>query len=276
MPRRPGPVAAGALDGTDLFSTCGPATGIHDHQNTDGPNPTWTVRGQDGACLLALDALGQIRFNDQATALTSISAGGHFDLALTAHGVVTEVRAEPATGGLAYTFLTDGHVTPFSPEGAAWLTRALLVLDRHTAFAVDARWPALARGGTASVFDEIGRLRTDHARDVYLGQLLTGMPLGDSDLVRFVQAIVPMRSGTASLFRRLGNRYRFAPPVVAVMLQVAGAAHSNEDKAQILLAVADHGELTSPLRAQSLAAAATLEPGPLRDRVIEAFGHRGH
>jgi beta-lactamase regulating signal transducer with metallopeptidase domain len=276
VPRRPGPLAAGAVDDTDLFSACGPTTDIHDHQSADGPTPTWTVRVQDGACLVALDALGQIHVNDQATALTSISAGGHFDLALTVHGAVTEVRAAPAAGGLTYSFVTDGHVTPFSPTGAAWLTKALLVLDRHTAFAVDERWSALSHGGTASVFDEIGRLRTDHARDVYLGQLLADTPLGDTDLVRFVQATLPMRGGTVSLFRRLATKYRLAPPVVVVMLQVASAARSNEDRAQILLVVADHGELTTPLRAQSLAAAATLEPGRLRDRVIEAFGRRGH
>ncbi len=59
-----------------------------------------------------------------------------------------------------------------SDEAPAWLTRFLVELDRHTGFAVAARYPELRSRGLASVLTEIDSTRGGHAGGIYLLALL--------------------------------------------------------------------------------------------------------
>jgi hypothetical protein len=133
---------------------------------------------------------GEIRWNDDASDVASISSGG--SLHFTVHEANDHWHAEifPGPSGLTRALLVNGTPQPWDPR---WFARALEDLDRHSGFAADVRFPNLYRqGGARAVLDYAKTIDGDYARRRYLQLLVERDPLDDATAVAVFRSVETM------------------------------------------------------------------------------------
>jgi hypothetical protein len=224
------------------------------HSDSDDTHTFWTATATHGDCSYEMKSEGRITFNRDVTGIDGIAANGFVDITATIHGAVTALSVRPDAGGPGaqtmttpvFAFSRDGHSLPFVPEGAAWLAKFLVTLDRQTAFAIDTRLPALlAAGGPARVLEEIPAMFSDHTRGDYLKQLIRKDPLAS---------------------RELQLEY----------VRLSGTLNTEHDRADALVALAQRAfPFEDQVRDAYLQAANTLQARHERDRVLAAIGRSG-
>lgn len=164
---------------TDPLASCTAHMNHHDH---GGPT-SWVASGDSDECLFSLTSSGALGFAANGTDLVSITPGGVLDLTVTERGAVTHVTVRPGDNGVLR-YEADG--VPAN-AAATWLSGAMVAIDRVTAFAAAARLPdMLARGGVDAALQEVGAMRSDHARTVYLSLLARQAVLDQAQTVRAV------------------------------------------------------------------------------------------
>jgi hypothetical protein len=172
----------------------------------------WTSTWSDDRRSASVHARGQIRWNDDATDIASISSGGSFDMTLDDGQHHWHVEVLPSGSGLTRTLLVDGSPRPWD---AQWFARALQELDQHTAFAADVRFQKLYRdGGARAVLDYVARVDGDYAKRRYLTLLVERDPIDESTAVAVFR-----------LVGRMGGDYDRAE----VMKAVASKAHLDSE-----------------------------------------------
>jgi beta-lactamase regulating signal transducer with metallopeptidase domain len=240
-PRR----AVAAVPVADLFEGC-LTRGSHldDSQDPVDGRRLWTASFRGADCDGQLTAHGDITFNREVSAIERISTDGDIDVTTRIHGDTTRLVARAAgAGAITYALVRNGQPAEFDGEGRAWLASFLTTLDRHTAFAVNQRLPLLSEaGGASGVLDEIDRLRTDHAREVYVGALAARAPLAEPELDRAIAIVARLTSEHARL---------------------SG-----------LLALASHDRLEGARLDAYLTAAATIQSAAGHRRAMAAVNHR--
>jgi hypothetical protein len=81
------------------------------------------------------------------------------------------IRVRREGRGTVYEFMTASGPARPGREAPAGLRDLVVELDRHTAFAVEARLPAMTRaGGLPAVLREVRAMQGDHAAGVYLAR----------------------------------------------------------------------------------------------------------
>jgi beta-lactamase regulating signal transducer with metallopeptidase domain len=271
---RPRPLAASV---EDLFAGCASTASIHDHDNADmeGGRTTWRVSAQEGDCSFDLTAAGHVEFNRDATALASISAGDSIEVTTVVHGDITRLVARGSPNGVVnYEFSRNGQQVEFVATGKPWLEQFLLVLDRHTAFAIDRRFLLLLQaGGPMNVLDEIDRMPVDHAKTVYLRRLLDATRLDAVALCRTADAAAAMSSDheIVDVFVTAAQRYELPPLALHTMLSAVSKVRAEYGKVRILLALARTQRLVGTLRDEYLNASATITLDRERGRTIAAI-----
>ncbi len=268
-----------AADLQDVFAGCASTGSSHEHTGVDAGGATWNVSAQDGDCRFELTSEGTVVFNHDVTAIEGISAGGSIDVTTTVRGDVTRLVARGSSGGaVTYEFSRNGQRAEFSGAGAIWLEQFLIVLDRHTAFAVDRRFPLLLQtGGAMKVLDEIDRMRADHAKRRYLLRLVEAAQLDADALRRAGDAAAQMSSDhdLVEVFLAMASRYGLPDPTVRTMLSSASKMRADHNKVQVLLALAGTQPLARPQRDEYVNVAATIGLDRERRRALVALASGG-
>jgi hypothetical protein len=193
-------------------------------------------------------------------------------------GDVTRLVAHGSgAGAVTYRFSRNGQPADFSASGHTWLDQFLVVLDRHTAFAIDTRFPKfLQAGGPAQVLDEVDHMRGDHAKTMYLRRLVDTASLGAEALRRAADATATMSADhdLATVFADLASRYRLADPTLRTILGAVPTLRDDHDKAQVLVALAATQRLAATLRDEYASGAATISTDRERNRALAALANR--
>jgi beta-lactamase regulating signal transducer with metallopeptidase domain len=206
--------------------------------NDDGKH-SWIVKWSRGDCSVNLNADGKINFNDDFTAVSSISPGGWVDMTMRVGGDSQRVRFEPGGSSVRTQYWRNGTEMPMAAEAQAWLRDFFIVLDRQTAFAIDHRFPKLLKeGGPGRVLQEVGAMNSDYASALYLMRLVQQVDLNTNDLDHAIEATLRMASDyeSARVLMAVAAKYDLnAASTRSAYLQALDKLKSDYEHARVLL-----------------------------------------
>ncbi|HYX52679.1 MAG TPA: M56 family metallopeptidase [Candidatus Limnocylindrales bacterium] len=271
VPAVPGgpPVPGGEL------SLCGSTAKLHNMnmETHDGDLRKWTATWQGDDCALDLHALGDIKFNAEATEIQGISQGGFFEINLRQGANLKQVRVTPSGSGLQYVYKFNGTQQPFEGETRTWFSQLLLQLERTTGFAADMRVPALlAKGGPTAVLDEINNLQGDYVRGRYFRKLLEQPNLPAPIVLRVIKQSSDQIHSDYELARVLmtvGKEYDLPDePSRTAFLNAAGKLNSDYEHSRVLIELLRRPNISKENVRLGLGSAATLKSDYEKSRVL--------
>ena len=149
---------------------------------------------RNGWTSISLKIDGKIEFTDDDHDVKTLSPGGHFRLEEGSwfSGRVYDVKADWA-GNLARTYSVGRTTKPLDDDGRAWLAHLLPQMIRDTGFGAAPRVARILRqGGVPAVIAEIGLIRSDGSRRVYVQQLFSQATLSVpqlKDVAKLIQGV---------------------------------------------------------------------------------------
>lgn len=157
-----------------------------DRVTREGDRRVWTVEWEGTDCRVDVRARGRVTFASDLSGLGSVAPGGRLEIQVRkASRSVRFVAWRAAEGRVEREWHVDGGLRPPARGARRWLGEFLVELDRHTAFAAEARLPALlAEGGAEAVLREAARGRGGHAGGLYLRRLVESTRLSDEQVGR--------------------------------------------------------------------------------------------
>jgi beta-lactamase regulating signal transducer with metallopeptidase domain len=238
----------------------------------DDGKHSWIVKWTRGDCSINLNSEGKIKFNDDFTAVSSISPGGWVDMTMRVGGETQRARFEPAGGNVHTQYWRNGKEVPMDAEAWAWVRDFAIVLDRQTAFAVDYRFPKLMKeGGPSRVLQEVAAMTGDYAQAIYLMRLVQQVDLNANDLDRAIQATQRMSSDyeTARVLMAVAAKYDLnAASTRATYLQALDKLKSDYEHARVLMTFFDKTQVPPELARTVLASAAKIKSDYELGRVL--------
>jgi hypothetical protein len=198
------------------------------------------VRIADDTRCLEIRATGRVEFTDDDSDVRALEPGTSLRVTERRGGTTRALSLFERNGRIDREYRVDGVRVP-EGESSAWLRETVLDIVRSTGFGATERVARLRRQrGVGGVLDEVGQLRADHVRRIYLEALLAGGGLTDDDVRRIVR--------------------------------IAGTQmHSDHDKAQVLLAATESRGTQRDVAAAIAIAGATITSDHDRGRVLTAI-----
>lgn len=274
---RPGRAPSAQPDAEDVFAGCALRMTHNDSDasSDNAGNTIWTASGSNDECGFALESNGQVVYSGDATTIVSISRGGYFAATTNIRGNVTSlvVRAPATDGGpLSYQFTRGGRPLDVSGAGPTWLRQFLLGVDRTTGFAIDSRFPALFQaGGSGALLTEIGRMHSDHVKEMYLRRLVQDATL-DADAIRRTGDIVAsMGAGhmAAEVIVAIATKYALTDSTArAAFLGTALAMAPDQERARTLLSILTAASLRGDETLAILGSVTTISTDRQKARVL--------
>jgi ribosome-binding factor A len=130
-----------------------------------------------------LEMRGTVEFTDNDADVKSISSDGYFRLEQWSSGPARTYLVRPGSNGIERLYSVDGVSKALDADGRAWLARILPEVIRESAVGAPERVKRILRQqGAAGVLAEVGKIRSDHSRRVYLENLLDYGSLNGEDL----------------------------------------------------------------------------------------------
>jgi uncharacterized protein YeeX (DUF496 family) len=259
-------------------TVCEQGNSSHSSQNwSDNGKKTWRVSWTGDNCSVDLRADGDVKFNADFSDVTSITPGGYLEISVRMGGNLRRLEIRSEGGALRRTYTINGTVSPYDDAARAWLAGFLIELDRHTAFAVDARVPALLQqGGASAVLDEIAQMSSDYVRGVYYRKLLISAKLSPSEVRRVAKSAGSSMSSDYELGRvlsALAEQYSLEDAEVrTAFIDAAGTLESDYERAQLLLVVISKGALTPEAGRTIVKLAGGMSSDYEKSRVLLALG----
>lgn len=251
----------------------------HSHSSTnwsDTGNKSWHVSWSGDGCSVDLVAKGDVKFNADFTDVSDISSGGYLEITVREGDSIRRLEFRPQGGTLRRIYTVDGNTTPYDDAARAWLAGFLVDLDRHTAFAVDTRLPALLKQGVSAVLDEIDQMASDYPRGVYYRKLLTTARLSPAEVRRVAQTAGSTIESDYELGRVLGalaEQYSLEDATVrAAFIDAAGTLESDYERAKLLLVVIAKGTVTPEAGHTIVKLAGAMSSDYEKSRVLMALG----
>ena len=181
---------------------------------------------------------GEATFTPQYDGIASLGKGASASFAETRDGVSRRIEYASKGGKLERRYFVDDVERPIDGPVETWIAAIIPEMVRETAVDVEKRVRQIhAAGGTAAVFDEIGRIHSDYARGEYLGQL--------ASTVRFTPAETTRALGLVDAFdsdyerRRaltaIGAAGEFDADQQALVIGQAKKIESDYERAELLL-----------------------------------------
>ena len=287
--------------------------GNSSHSNWTSSNngsKRWRVVWSEGDCSYEVEARGEIKYNRDVTDIESISAGGSFTLEEHIGDDTKRIAVRPKSDGtLEHQYSVNGERRAYDETARAWFAKALIALDRRTAFAVDQRVPAILQaGGVDAVLREIDLLDADYARRKYYTKLLSMRQLDAAQVRRvveqagaqidsdyelaelliavakldafsdashgaFVTAVKTIDSDYEArrALNALLKRDRLAPATVEALLDVASTIDSDYELAELLIAVSKEYAINDRTRPAYIKAVGSIESDYEHRRVLSAI-----
>lgn len=246
---------------------------------------------------------GTLEFTADDHDIQTLSPGGRFVIEVGSFGESRryEVRAD-STGALTRTYSGDGRARGVE-EARSWLAGTLPEVIRETAIGAGPRIQRIAqRGGASAAIREIGLVRSDHARRVYIEEMVSRVRLDDGQLgeamrlvrhigsdgekARTIASVTPKYAKPGvreSMFEAIdtigsdGERRRVLATVVdgdpsketaALASKSAGRIGSDGEKAAILVRIAKAGFGSEDVRKAWMKSAASIGSDGEKRRVL--------
>jgi beta-lactamase regulating signal transducer with metallopeptidase domain len=246
---------------------------VHSHTDDDGYS-TWTAAWSGGECGIEASSSGTVHFNAEATAIESISTGGHFEVNERRGDTLRHLRVEPGSNGqLTYTYKVNGTQQDFDAAARTWFSNFLVHLERVTDFAASTRVPALlAKGGPQAVLDEITQLQSDYVRQVYFIKLFENATLPGPMLVRALdQARTEISTdySLAQVLLTIAQRYDLNDESQRVaFLNGANKLHIDYEHSRVLLELLKRPNLSPQLVRAALESAKSIGTDYEKGRIL--------
>jgi hypothetical protein len=237
---------------------------------------SWSANG----CSVDLVASGDVRFNADFTDVSEISPGGYLEITVREGDSVRRLEFRPQGGTLSRTYTVNGSAAPFDDAARAWLAGFLIDLDRHTAFAVEARFPALLKQGVSAVLDEIDKMASDYVRGVYYLKLFASARLTPAEVRRVAQTAGARIDSDYELGRVLGalaEQYSLEDAAVrTAFIEAAGTLQSDYERSRLLQVVITRGAVTPEAGPTVVKLAGAMSSDYEKSRVLMALGQSRH
>lgn len=254
----------------------------HDSTNMsitdDDGKQSWIVKWTRGDCSINLNSEGKVKFNDDFTAISSISPGGSVDMTMRIGNETQRARFEPNGSGVRTQYWRNGKETPMDAEAWAWVRDFAIVLDRQTAFAIDYRFPKLLKeGGPGRILQEVAAMPSDYAQAIYLMRLIQQVDLNANDLDRTIQATQRISSDyeTARVLMAVAAKYDLnAASTRAAFLQALDKLKSDYEHARVLMTFFDKTQVPPELARTVLTSAAKIKSDYELGRVLVQMASR--
>ncbi|HEV8356852.1 MAG TPA: M56 family metallopeptidase [Gemmatimonadales bacterium] len=282
LPVEPAPVPdARSAPGAASLSPCDQrnVNSRHSHSSSnwsDGGKKSWRVSWSGDGCSVDLVASGDVKFNADFSDVTEISSGGYLEITVREGESVRRIEFRPRGGTLQRSYTVNGSAAPYDDAARAWLAEFLIDLDRHTGFAIEARFPALLKQGVGAVLDEIDRMFSDYARGLYYRKLFTSARLSQSEVRRAARAAGTTMESDYELGRvlaALAEQYSLADGEIrTAFIEAAGTLESDYERAQLLLVVIGKGAPTPEAGRTIVKLAGGMSSDYEKSRVLMALG----
>ena len=233
----------------------------------DGETGTLVVRGP-----LRLRAEG-----DEGLAIEALGAGGTFELSWRRGGELRQVTlVGGGEGRLGRSLRVNGSERPWDAAADRWFAAALVDLDRRTDFAVEIRYPRIFhRGGVPGVLDEVGKLRSDYSRAIWLHRLVSFEALEESATLRLLEVV---RKDMHSDFERARVLTALAAHTPLrtdaerrAFLTAADGLQSDFEHARVLVVLLKQPSLSAELASGALQSAARIRSDFEKGRTLSAL-----
>jgi hypothetical protein len=212
-----------------ITHAAGPACDRMRGSSTDVDGDGTTIVVSDDARGLAVRANGRIEFTEDDADVRALGPGTTLRIVERRGGTTRSMVLVERAGRIEREYRVDDLRLP-ATEGAGWLRGIVLDLVRTTGFGAEERVARIRRQrGVSGVLDEVGQLRSDHVRRIYLAALVAGGGLSDSELGRVAR--------TAST--QIGSDHDKAETLLAV---TEAQAPGRDGAAVIATAVASAGQ----------------------------------
>ncbi|MFN8580773.1 MAG: M56 family metallopeptidase [Gemmatimonadaceae bacterium] len=217
------------------------------------------VKWSDEACRVTFDVEGDLRLNEDATDVVGLSRGGSLELNVKDGKASRRVTMDESNGSIQRSYWVDGEKKPWDADAAAWFARALVALDRRSAFAADQRVPALLRqGGVDAVLAEAEQMSSGYAARIYYAKLFKLQPLTTAQIQR-VLARAAQRIDSdyerAELLLAVAKLDNFGANAYVAFADAAAGIKSDYEKRRALTALLSKPNVSAAAAKQMLAAA---------------------
>jgi hypothetical protein len=224
-----------------------------------------------------LRAQGEVKFTADLTDVESLSPGGTLAINVRTGGTLRRLEISNAGGALRRTWMVNGSAAPFDDAARRWLSAFLLELDRHTAFAVEARLPALLKqGGPDAVLNEIDLMASDYPRATYSIALLDRAKLTPAQVLRLAQGSAQRIDSDYELGRvlkRIATGYSLDDAGLrAAFMTGAGTLQSDYERAELLMTLIEKGAVSREAAPTAVTLAAAMSSDYEKSRVLLALG----
>lgn len=188
-------------------SGCDYTGGMHlnrSRSTADG-RPVWDAAWTGDGCEVRWRAVGSARPDPAGGAVALATASDSLELVVTGGSRPLRLRVHRESRGTVYDVVTADAGAWRSDRPPAGLRDLVVELDRHTAFAVEERLPAIARsGGLPAVMREAAAMQGDHAAAVYLARAVELLAPPEREIRAVLAAARTHASNDYELGRLLG------------------------------------------------------------------------
>jgi hypothetical protein len=222
-----------------------PLAGIAGQQSqshTSRSEVTWI--NDDGGERMEVRIREDVHLTDDWSAIASMGPGSSLLVEERTGGTTRSVRAEPGAGGPSYRYSLNGRPAEFDARARAWFSSMLRRAVTEGGLYTHA-WAErlLAQRGPAGLVDELPKLKSDHAKSLFIAELTKSGSV-DRELTRRV--LREIASGVGSdHYKQLGMT-SFAgapladPEVRAAYFAAAGTIGSDHYRSVVLGAAIDN------------------------------------
>ncbi|SFN36688.1 M56 family metallopeptidase [Dokdonella immobilis] len=181
---------------------------------------------------------GEATYTPQYDGIASLGNGASASFAETREGVARRIEYTNRTGKLERHYFVADLEQPIDNAVEGWIAAVIPEMVRETAIDVEKRVRQIhAAGGTAAVFDEIGRIHSDYARGEYLGQLASTVRFTSSEMTRALGLVDAFESAyeRRRALTRIGAAGEFDAGQQTLVIGQAKRIESDYERAELLL-----------------------------------------
>lgn len=204
------------------------------YSSSDEKKGTHTITVNDESGSLKIEARGDIIFNDDETAVQSISREGY--LKYKKNG--KKLSATPDDNGVIYYTYNDGAKTQaLNDDGKKFLVDAIRIMIEHgvdTKGHIDRLYK---KGGTAAVLNDFDNVKSDYVKKMFIEYLLDKNVLTADDMTTVANKISKQISSDyekGSLLSQFSEKYLSNPQTAAAYLGAVKSIGSDYEKANAL------------------------------------------
>jgi hypothetical protein len=210
----------------------------------------WTINHSDNGREFSLRIKGKPEFTDDYSDLKSLPAGGSVTIEEKTASVTRKLEiTSGADGKLQRSYSVNGAPHELDAEGKQWVGAILLNAVRQSGYDAERRVARLfERNGAAAVLEEVGLIKGDYAKSVYLRELLKDRQVDAAAARRVVQMATRDISSAyekRQVLAAVAGKYLDDRETLAEFAAAIGTINSDYDRGQALAALVKDRKLTS-------------------------------